>query len=212
MYGHAGIVESYDPKTGQVTMISGNTADAVGRGSYSVEEALGFRRPGAAQSATGPASPTATYDYLPEQRRNAIASIESQGSGDYKAIGPITNRQGNRAYGRYQVMASNIPAWTKQALGQEMTPDQFLASPEAQTRFSTPSSATTSRNTVSRAPPRCGLPDVPRPPTSRTCLAPPGMAISTNTWRHLASRGQKLRPARAALAGPPTTQTLISMC
>ena len=63
--------------------------------------------------------------------RDAIASIESAGSGDYKALGPQT-RTGDRAYGRYQVMGANIPEWTKAALGREMTPEEFLSSPEAQ--------------------------------------------------------------------------------
>lgn len=63
--------------------------------------------------------------------RNAIASIESQGSGDYKAMGPVT-RTGDRAYGRYQVMGANIGPWTRQALGREMTPQEFLANPQAQ--------------------------------------------------------------------------------
>ena len=70
--------------------------------------------------------------YTPEQRRAAIASIESAGSGDYKALGSVVNRQGDRAYGKYQVMASNIPAWTKQALGREMSPEEFLNDPAAQ--------------------------------------------------------------------------------
>ncbi len=63
--------------------------------------------------------------------RDAIAGIESAGSGDYKAIGPQT-KTGDRAYGRYQVMGANIPEWTKAALGREMTPEEFAASPEAQ--------------------------------------------------------------------------------
>lgn len=62
---------------------------------------------------------------------NAIASIESQGSGGYSAVGPITQK-GNRAYGKYQVMDFNIPAWTEKHLGQELTTKQFLQSPEAQ--------------------------------------------------------------------------------
>ena len=62
---------------------------------------------------------------------NAIASIESQGSGGYSAIGPQTAK-GNRAYGKYQVMDFNIPTWTQKHLGQKLTPEQFLASPEAQ--------------------------------------------------------------------------------
>jgi hypothetical protein len=62
--------------------------------------------------------------------RNAIASIESAGSGGYSALGP--NVRGDRAYGKYQVMGANIPSWTKEALGYSMTPEEFLASPEAQ--------------------------------------------------------------------------------
>lgn len=63
--------------------------------------------------------------------QDAIASVESAGSGDYSAVGPVT-RRGDRAYGRYQVMGANIPAWTKEVFGRAMTPQEFLASPEAQ--------------------------------------------------------------------------------
>ena len=63
--------------------------------------------------------------------REAIAGIESAGSGDYKALGPQT-KGGDRAYGRYQVMGANIPEWTQAALGRAMTPEEFIASPEAQ--------------------------------------------------------------------------------
>jgi hypothetical protein len=62
---------------------------------------------------------------------NAIASIESQGSGGYSAVGPQTAK-GDRAYGKYQVMDFNIPTWTQKHLGQKLTPEQFLASPESQ--------------------------------------------------------------------------------
>jgi hypothetical protein len=40
----------------------------------------------------------------------AIANNESAGSGGYSAIGPVVN--GDRAYGKYQVMGANIPEWT----------------------------------------------------------------------------------------------------
>ncbi len=63
----------------------------------------------------------------------AIASVESRGSGDYSAVGKPT-RTGDRAYGRYQVMGANIPAWTHAALGQSLTPEQFLADKDAQDR------------------------------------------------------------------------------
>lgn len=62
----------------------------------------------------------------------AIASIESAHEKDpYKALGPVV-KSGDRAYGKYQVMGENVGPWTKEILGQEMTPSQFLNSPEAQ--------------------------------------------------------------------------------
>lgn len=61
---------------------------------------------------------------------DAIASIESAGSGDYRALGPDTGK--GRAYGRYQVMDFNVGPWTEKWLGRRMTPEEFLNSPEAQ--------------------------------------------------------------------------------
>ncbi len=59
-------------------------------------------------------------------------SIGAQESGNkYDALGP-QQQSGDRAYGRFQVMGANIPSWTQQALGQSMTPQQFLADPQAQ--------------------------------------------------------------------------------
>lgn len=60
--------------------------------------------------------------------RDGIAGVES--GGDYGAVGPPVD--GNRAYGRYQVMDFNIPNWTQQALGRSLTPQEFLADPAAQ--------------------------------------------------------------------------------
>jgi hypothetical protein len=79
----------------------------------------------------GPAY-TGKTDYTPEQRRNAIASIESAGSGDYKALGGIIGRSGDRAYGRYQIMGSNIPQWSKEVLGREVSVDEFMNDPKLQ--------------------------------------------------------------------------------
>ena len=59
----------------------------------------------------------------------AVAKVES--GGRYDATGPQT-KSGDRAYGKYQVMGNNIPQWTKEVLGQSMTPQQFLANPQAQ--------------------------------------------------------------------------------
>lgn len=63
--------------------------------------------------------------------RQAIANIESRGSGGYGALGPFT-KKGDRAYGRYQVMGDNLPSWTKEALGRQLSPDEFLADSQAQ--------------------------------------------------------------------------------
>jgi hypothetical protein len=58
-----------------------------------------------------------------------IAYEES--GGNYGAVGKPT-KSGDRAYGECQVMGSNIPQWTKEALGLSLTPQQFLNSPAAQ--------------------------------------------------------------------------------
>lgn len=77
-----------------------------------------------------PANITASSGDM-EQYRNAIASIESAGSGDYQAIGPTHEKLG-RALGRYQIMEANIAPWSREALGREVSADEFLASPEIQ--------------------------------------------------------------------------------
>lgn len=59
----------------------------------------------------------------------AISGIES--GGRYDVLGPVT-KTGDRAYGKYQVMGANIPQWTQQVLGRQMTAQEFVASPEAQ--------------------------------------------------------------------------------
>jgi hypothetical protein len=90
---------------------------------------------GAGGAQQGPTAGTAVQQFTPEQRRNAIASIESAGSGDYGALGvwtgdPETGR--DRAYGRYQIMGKNVGPWTKQVLGRAMTPQEFLVDTKAQ--------------------------------------------------------------------------------
>lgn len=61
--------------------------------------------------------------------RQAISDVES--SGNYGALGPLT-RNGDRAYGAYQVMGANVPSWTKATLGYSLTPQQFLGNSGAQ--------------------------------------------------------------------------------
>ena len=89
---------------------------------------------GAGGAQQGPSAGTQVVQYTPEQRRNAIASIESAGSGDYAALGPRIGgpQGGDRAYGRYQIMGKNIPVWSKEVLGRAVTPDEFMADPKLQ--------------------------------------------------------------------------------
>lgn len=66
---------------------------------------------------------------------DSIAAVESRGSGDYSAVGPVVAKgmyAGDRAYGRYQVMGLNIPDWTERYFGQRLTPQQYVANTDAQ--------------------------------------------------------------------------------
>lgn len=64
--------------------------------------------------------------------RSGIAGIETGGGRDpYRMLGAITPK-GDRAYGKYQIMGANIPEWSEAALGQRLTPQQFLANDKAQ--------------------------------------------------------------------------------
>lgn len=67
----------------------------------------------------------------PSNYRDAIASIESKGSGDYAAVGPTHPKLG-RALGRYQVMEANIGPWSQEVLGRAVTPEEFMANPQLQ--------------------------------------------------------------------------------
>ncbi|MDW9483194.1 tail length tape measure protein [Sinorhizobium meliloti] len=59
----------------------------------------------------------------------AIQAIES--SGNYGALGPVT-RNGDRAYGAYQVMGNNIGPWSEAALGRRLSASEFLGDKSAQ--------------------------------------------------------------------------------
>lgn len=62
----------------------------------------------------------------------AISSVETGGAADpYTTMGPATS-SGDRAHGKYQIMGANIGPWSKEILGQEVTPEQFLANPQLQ--------------------------------------------------------------------------------
>jgi len=81
---------------------------------------------GAGAASRGPGTPT---DDAFQMFMKAIAQQES--GGNYGALGTVQD-SGDRAYGKYQIMGSNIPNWTKAALGTSMTPQEFLKSKNAQ--------------------------------------------------------------------------------
>lgn len=58
---------------------------------------------------------------------NSIAKQES--GGNYRAV-----NKSSGALGKYQIMPSNVPSWSKEALGHSITPQQFLKSPNLQER------------------------------------------------------------------------------
>lgn len=63
----------------------------------------------------------------------AIATQES--GGDYGAVGPVVTSgayQGERALGKYQIMPSNIPLWSRDVLGRIITPEEFYRNPALQ--------------------------------------------------------------------------------
>jgi hypothetical protein len=83
----------------------------------------------------------ATADAQPsmpiEEWKQRVARNESGGQRDpYSALGELS-RRGDRAYGKYQVMGENVPKWTKQFVGREMTPEEFLADKDAQETVAT---------------------------------------------------------------------------
>lgn len=63
---------------------------------------------------------------------HGVAEIES--GHDYRAVG-VRTASGDRAYGKYQVMGSNVGRWTKEYLGIQMSIDEFLNDTFAQEKL-----------------------------------------------------------------------------
>lgn len=66
--------------------------------------------------------------------RAAAVTAKQESGGKYDHVTTTKNRQGQpqSAIGKYGVMDFNVGPWTKEILGKEMTPQEFLSSPEAQ--------------------------------------------------------------------------------
>jgi hypothetical protein len=80
--------------------------------------------------------PPASDKYTASGLDRLAASIrKNESSGNYANVTTTTNpRTGQRqsAIGAYGIMDFNVGPWTREVLGQAMTPQQFLSSPEAQ--------------------------------------------------------------------------------
>lgn len=80
----------------------------------------------------GTASPPQPMDVY----QNTIKHMETGGQKDpYSAMVPsVDPKSGATRYavGAYGIMDSNVPSWTKDALGRSMTPQEFAADPSAQ--------------------------------------------------------------------------------
>lgn len=79
-------------------------------------------------------NPEISYSRETEINPNALkeAIVGQESGGDYNAISTHTDSRGNHSYGKYQILGTNIPQWTMEALGQKMNIRQFLRSQEAQ--------------------------------------------------------------------------------
>jgi hypothetical protein len=67
----------------------------------------------------------------PDMSRFAEAIKAKESGGKYDIVGPTHPKLG-RALGAYQVMEANVGPWSREALGREVTPDEFLKNPQIQ--------------------------------------------------------------------------------
>ena len=76
---------------------------------------------------------------LTKSYRDAIKGRETEGVADpYSTVHPGVKRKDGtttNAYGAYGIMEDNIGPWSKEVLGKEMTPKEFLANPAAQDKI-----------------------------------------------------------------------------
>lgn len=67
--------------------------------------------------------------------KKGIASVETPNMKEpYAAVGPTVHGNDN-ALGKYQVMASNLPTWSKEALGYSISKQTFLNRPDLQEKI-----------------------------------------------------------------------------
>jgi len=117
-----------------------------GRDTSATRQLMGGAAPRVSEAPAEAAVETATADRQPltpdqasqqpsmpvEEWLQRVARNESGGRKDAYTLVGERSRRGDYPYGKYQVMGENVPNWTQAYLGKKMTPDEFLANPDAQ--------------------------------------------------------------------------------
>lgn len=71
--------------------------------------------------------------------KKIASAIGKYESGDnYSVLGKVIPSgiyKGDRALGRYQIMSKNLPSWSKEALGREVSKEEFLQNPQIQDKI-----------------------------------------------------------------------------
>lgn len=156
VHGHVGFYAGQDPKGG-IKVLGGNQDNSVSIKTFNPNLVLGYRQPpngaqiGQTAQKMGIQNPSqlvrapnqlttsrvaqsqqaATANPMLDSTMAGIAHVESQGAQNpYTLMSKPT--RGDRAYGKYQIMGKNIPAWTKEATGTAYTPQEFMANPNIQ--------------------------------------------------------------------------------
>ena len=113
------------------TLISNLMNAYKGGGAAAVPSVPGAGAAGASAPSDAPSRSLPTFAQGSDIGRyaGAISGIES--GGRYDAIGPTHQKYG-RALGKYQVMESNLPSWSQEAIGRRVSPDEFLSTPAIQ--------------------------------------------------------------------------------
>lgn len=133
--GHTGFFAGYN-QDGSIRVLGGNQGarGEVSIANYPAANVLGYRQIPTASQIRQNIAPQDADNKLPMVMAG-IAHVESGGSKDPYTLISKPSRNGDRAYGKYQIMGNNIPSWSKMAIGQSMTPEQFMSDPAAQERI-----------------------------------------------------------------------------
>lgn len=68
----------------------------------------------------------------PATETNGVNDADRYAIGQMESSNNYGTNTGNGAYGRYQVLGSNVGPWTQEYYGTALTPEQFVANPAAQ--------------------------------------------------------------------------------